>query len=138
MPIFPDYDSFAAAWPGYEGEFADKMNAMPKYVVSSTLESAAWNNTTVLHGDVIEEVGKLKAQYTGDIVVHGSPQLTQTLIEHELVDELRLMVYPVIVGAGKRLFAETSATRRLQLVKTRTVGDGVHILVYQPASRAIT
>ena len=86
-------------------------------------------------GDVIEEVGKLKAQYDGDIVVHGSPQLAQTSIEHELVDELRLMVYPVIVGAGKRLFAETSTTKRLQLVEAKTVGDGIHILAYQPANR---
>jgi dihydrofolate reductase len=124
------YDAFAAVWPQVEGAFADRFNTMPKYVVSSTLEDPEWNNTTVLHGDVIEEVGKLKAQYTGDIVVHGSPQLAQTLIEHELVDELRLMVYPVIVGAGKRLFAETSGTKRLELVETKTVGDGVHILVY--------
>ncbi len=88
----------------------------------------------MLRGDVLEEVGKLKAQYDGDIVVHGSPQLAQTLIEHELVDELRLMVYPVIVGAGKRLFAETTGTKRLQLVEAKTVGDGIHILVYQPAN----
>ena len=127
------YDGFAPVWPLVEGAFADKFNAMPKYVVSSTLEDPEWNNTTVLRGDVIEEVGKLKAQYEGDIVVHGSPQLAQTLIEHELVDELRLMVYPVIVGAGKRLFTETTSARRLQLVEARTVGDGVHILVYRPA-----
>jgi dihydrofolate reductase len=100
--------------------------------VSSTLGDPEWNNTTVLRGDVVEEVGKLKAQYDGDIVVHGGPQLAQTLIEHDLVDELRLMVYPIVVGAGKRLFAETSGTKRLQLVSAKTVGDGVHILVYQP------
>ncbi len=127
------YDGFAPVWPQVEGEFADKFNTMPKYVVSSTLTDPEWNNTTVLRGDVIEEVGKLKAQYDGDIVVHGSPQLAQTLIEHELVDELRLMVYPVIVGAGKRLFAETSGPKRLQLVEAKTVGDGIHILVYRPA-----
>jgi dihydrofolate reductase len=130
------YDGFAPVWPLVEGAFADKFNTMPKYVVSSTLEDPKWNNTTVLRGDVLEEVGKLKAQYDGDIVVHGSPQLAQTLIEHELVDELRLMVYPVVVGAGKRLFAETSGTKRLQLVETKTVGDGIHILVYRPADRA--
>ena len=130
------YDGFAPVWPHVEGAFAEKFNTMPKYVVSSTLEDPEWNNTTVLRGDVIEEVGKLRAQYDGDIVVHGSPQLAQTLIEHELVDELRLMVYPVIVGAGKRLFAATSGTKRLQLVKAKTVGDGIHILVYQPADPA--
>jgi dihydrofolate reductase len=131
------YDAFASVWPHVEGAFADRFNTMPKYVVSSTLEHPEWNNTTVLHGDVIDEVGTLKAQYMGDIVVHGSPQLAQTLIEHELVDELRLMVYPVIVGAGKRLFTETSSTKRLQLVEAKTVGDGVHILVYKPADRAV-
>jgi dihydrofolate reductase len=130
------YDGFAPVWPLVEGAFADKFNTMPKYVVSSTLEDPAWNNTTVLRGDVLEEVGKLKAQYDGDIVVHGSPQLAQTLIEHELVDELRLMVYPIVVGAGKRLFAETSGTKRLQLVEAKTVGDGIHVLTYQPADRA--
>ena len=104
------YDGFAALWPQVEGAFADKFNTMPKYVVFSTLEDPEWDNTRVLRGDVIAEVGKLKAQYDGDIVVHGSPQLAQTLIEHDLVDELRLMVYPIIVGAGKRLFAQP-ATR---------------------------
>ena len=132
------YDGFAPVWPQVEGAFADKFNTMPKYVVSSTLRDPEWNNKTVLRGNVIEEVVKLKGQYDGDIVVHGSPQLAQTLIEHELVDELRLMVYPIIVGMGKRLFAETSATKRLQLVETKTVGDGIHILVYQPANRATT
>jgi dihydrofolate reductase len=129
------YDGFAPVWPHVEGEFADKFNTMPKYVVSSTLEDPEWNNTTVLTGDVVDDVTKLKGQYGGDIVVHGSPQLAQTLIEHELVDELRLMVYPVIVGAGKRLFAETSDTKRLELVETKTVGDGIHILVYRPKRR---
>jgi dihydrofolate reductase len=127
------YDAFAEVWPHVEGEFADKFNTMPKYVVSSTLRDPEWSNTTVLDGDVVEEVTKLKGQYGGDIVVHGSPQLAQTLIEHDLVDELRLMVYPVIVGAGKRLFAETSGTKRLQLTEAKTFGDGIHILVYRPA-----
>jgi dihydrofolate reductase len=104
---------------------------MPKYVISSTLEDPEWNNTTVLRGDVVEEVTKLKEKYKGDIVVHGSAQLAQTLIEHDLVDALHLQVYPVIVGAGKRLFAETSATRPLRLAEARTVGDGIHILIYE-------
>jgi dihydrofolate reductase len=125
------YDGFAAAWPRYEGEFADKFNSMPKYVISSTLEDPEWNNTTVLRGDVVEEVTKLKEKYEGDIVVHGSPQLAQTLIEHDLVDAIHLQVYPVIVGAGKRLFADTSVTKRLRLAEAKTVGDGIHILIYE-------
>ena len=125
------YDGFAPVWPHFEGEFADKFNSMPKYVISSTLENPEWNNTTVLRGDVVDEVTKLKQRYEGDIVVHGSPQLAQTLIEHDLVDALHLQVYPVIVGAGKRLFAETSATKRLRLTEAKTVGDGVHILIYE-------
>jgi dihydrofolate reductase len=125
------YDGFAPVWPHFEGEFADKFNSMPKYVVSSTLENPTWNNTTVLRGDAVEEVTKLKQSYDGDVVVHGSPQLAQTLFEHDLVDALHLQVYPVIVGAGKRLFAETSATKRLRLAEARTVGDGVHILMYE-------
>jgi dihydrofolate reductase len=129
------YDQFAPVWPHLEGEFAEKFNTMPKYVVSSTLENPEWNNTTVLHGDVTEEVGRLKQRYERDIVVHGSPQLAQTLIEHDLVDELRLMVYPVIVGAGKRLFATTSRKQNLRLVETKTFGDGIHVLVYRPADR---
>jgi dihydrofolate reductase len=127
------YEGFAPVWPQFEGEFADKFNSMPKYVVSSTLEHPEWNNTTVLHGDLVDEVTKLKQRYDGDIVVHGSPQLAQTLIEHDLVDALHLQVYPVIVGAGKRLFGETSATKRLRLTQAKTVGDGVHILTYERA-----
>ena len=126
------YDTFASVWPHVEGEFADKFNTMPKYVVSSTLENPEWNNTRVFRGDVVEAVAKLKEQYDRDIVVHGSPQLTQTLIEHDLVDELRLMVYPVIVGAGKRLFAETTQKKNLRLVETKTFDDGIHVLVYRP------
>jgi dihydrofolate reductase len=128
------YDGFAPVWPHYQGEVADKFNTMPKYVISSTLEDPEWNNTTVLRGDVVDEVTTLKRQHDGDIVVHGSPQLAQTLIEHDLVDALHLQVYPVIVGAGKRLFTETSNTKRLQLVEARTVGDGIHILIYQRAA----
>jgi dihydrofolate reductase len=126
------YDGFAPVWPHVEGEFGDKFNTMPKYVVSSTLENPQWNNTTVLRGDVVEEVRKLKRQYQRDIVVHGSPQLARTLIEHDLVDALHLMVYPVIVGAGKRLFTETTAKKNLRLVETKTFKDGITVLIYQP------
>jgi dihydrofolate reductase len=126
------YEGFAAAWPSREGEFADKFNSMPKYVVSSTLEEAEWNNTTVLKGDVANEVSKLRQGVDGDVVVHGSAQLVQTLVEHDLVDELRLMVFPVLLGTGKRLFGETSDKKRLRLRDSKTVGDGIAILVYQP------
>jgi dihydrofolate reductase len=127
------YEGFAAAWPSRDGEFADKFNTMPKYVVSSTLEEPEWNNSTVLKGDVAEEVAKLRQEQDGDIVVHGSPRLVQTLIEHDLVDELRLMVFPVVLGSGKRLFGETSDKKPLRLVDSKIVGDGVAILVYEPA-----
>ena len=127
------YEGFAAAWPNRDGEFADKLNSMPKYVVSSTLEDPEWNNSTVLKGDVVEEVSKLKQEQGGNIVVHGSPQLAQTLIEHDLVDEYRLMVFPVVLGSGKRPFGETSDKKSLRLVDSKVVGDGVAILVYQPA-----
>jgi dihydrofolate reductase len=126
------YEGFAAAWPTRDGEFADKFNTMPKYVVSSTLEDPEWNNTTVLKGDVAEEVAKLKQDQAGDIVVHGSPRLVQALIEHDLVDEFRLMVFPVVLGSGKRLFDETSDKKPLRLVDSKVVGDGVVILVYAP------
>ena len=129
------YEGFAAAWPSREGEFADKFNTMPKYVVSSTLTDPAWNNSTVLRGDVAEEVAKLKETQDGDIVVHGSPQLVQTLVEHDLVDELRLMVFPIVLGSGKRLFGETSDKKALRLVDSKVVGDGVAILTYEPASK---
>jgi dihydrofolate reductase len=128
------FEGFAAAWPSRDGEFADKFNSMPKYVVSSTLENPEWNNSTVLGGDLAEEVAKLKQQHDGDIVVHGSAQLVQSLLEDDLVDELRLMVYPVVLGSGKRLFGETSDKKPLRLVESRTVGDGVDILIYQPAA----
>ena len=128
------YDGFAPVWPQVEGEFADKFNSMPKYVVSQTLEDPEWNNTTVVRGDVIEAVDKIKQRHAGDIVVHGSPQLAQTLIEHDLVDALHLQVYPVIVGAGKRLFGETSGTIALRLAQAKTVGDGIQILVYERAA----
>ena len=127
------YEGFAAAWPSREGEFADKFNTMPKYVVSSTLENPEWSNSTVLEGDVAEAVAKVKREQEGDIVVHGSAQLVQTLVENDLVDEFRLMVYPVVLGTGKRLFGETRDKKPLRLVDSKIVGDGVAILVYQPA-----
>jgi dihydrofolate reductase len=126
------YEGFAEAWPSRDGEFADKFNNMPKYVVSSTLENPEWTNSTVLEGDLAKEVSKLRESRGGDIVVHGSPQLVQGLLEHDLVDELRLMVFPVVLGAGKRLFGETSDKRPLRLTRSQTVGDGVTILVYEP------
>ena len=125
------YDAFAAVWPHVEGEFADKFNTMPKYVVSSTLESPEWTNTTVLAGDLAEEVAKVRDAHEGNVVVHGSPQLVQGLLERDLVDELRLMVFPVVLGTGKRLFGETSDKKPLRLASSQTVGDGVSILVYE-------
>jgi dihydrofolate reductase len=127
------YEGFAAAWPSREGEFADKFNTMPKYVVSSTLGEPEWTNTTVLRGDVAEEVTKLKQETEGDLVVHGSNQLVQALLEHDLVDELRLMIFPVVLGSGKRLWGETSERKTLRLRDSKTVGDGVLIVVYEPA-----
>jgi dihydrofolate reductase len=127
------YEGFAEAWPSRGGEFADKFNSMPKYVVSSTLENPEWNNSTVLKGDVTEEVSKLRQEQDGDIVVHGSAQLAQTLVEHDLVDELRLMVFPVVLGSGKRLFGDVSDKKPLRLADSKTVGDGVAILVYERA-----
>jgi dihydrofolate reductase len=127
------YEGFAAAWPSMEGEFADKFNSMPKYVVSSTLADPQWNNSTVLAGDAVEEVSKLRQSSDGDIVVHGSAQLAQALLEHDLVDELRLMVFPVVLGSGKRLFGQSSAKKRLRLADSKIVGDGVAILIYEQA-----
>ena len=130
------YEGFAEAWPSREGEFADKFNTMPKYVVSSTLKEPEWNNSTVLKGDVAEEVAKLRQEQDGEIVVHGSPQLVQALIEHDLVDEFRLMVFPVVLGSGKRLFGETTDKKPLRLVDSKVVGDGVAILIYEPGKEA--
>jgi dihydrofolate reductase len=129
------YEGFAAAWPSRDGEFADRFNSMPKYVVSSTLQEPGWNNSTVLKGDVVQEVSKLRQEQDGNIVVHGSAQLVQTLLEHDLVDELRLMVFPVVLGAGKRLFGDTSDKKRLRLTDSKRVGDGVDILIYEPAGK---
>ncbi|MDQ3924106.1 MAG: dihydrofolate reductase family protein [Actinomycetota bacterium] len=127
------YEGFAAAWPSMEGEFAEKFNSMPKYVVSSTLEEPEWNNSTVLEGDVVEEVSKLRREFDGDIVVHGSAMLVHTLLEHDLVDELRLMVFPVVLGTGKRLFGSTSDKKHLRLADSKMVGEGIAILIYELA-----
>jgi dihydrofolate reductase len=125
------YEGFAEAWPKRDGEFADKFNSMPKYVVSSTLEDPEWTNSTVVGADLRESVAELKNKHDGDIVVHGSATLVQALLENDLVDEVRLMVYPVVLGDGKRVFAETSDKRRLKLADSKVVGDGVVILVYE-------
>lgn len=124
------YEGFAEAWPGREGEFADRFNTMPKYVVSSTLTDPAWTNSHAVGGDLVEAVTKLKGEIAGDIVVHGSATLAQGLLENDLVDELRLMMFPVVLGSGRRLFAAGSK-KRLKLVESRAVGDGVLILIYQ-------
>jgi dihydrofolate reductase len=126
------YEGFAEAWPSRDGEFADKFNAMPKYVISSTLKDPAWTNSHVLGGGLVEEVTKLKGEVGGDIVVHGSASLAQGLLENDLVDELRLMVFPVVLGSGKRLFGAGSK-KRLELAESRAVGDGVLILIYRRA-----
>ncbi len=127
------YEGFAEAWPPRKGEFADKFNNMPKYVVSSTMREPEWNNSTVLTGDLTAEVSKLRQEVDGDIVVHGSAQLAQALAERDLVDEWRLMVFPVLLGGGKRLFGESGEKRTLRLVDSKPVGpDGVVILTYEP------
>jgi len=127
------YEGFAAAWPKMEDEagFAEKMNTMPKYVVSSTLERADWQNTTVLSGDPADSVATLKQEVDGVILVAGSAGLVQALIEADLVDELRLMVFPVLLGQGKRLFPEGDAKHRLQLAEAKTVGDGIVLTRYE-------
>jgi dihydrofolate reductase len=124
------YESFAGAWPQRDGEFADKFNTMPKYVVSSTLTDPQWTNSHVLGGDLLEEITKLKGEVGGDIVVHGSASLAQGLLESDLVDELRLMVFPVVLGSGKRLF-DSGSKKRMRLTGSKTVGDGVLILTYE-------
>jgi dihydrofolate reductase len=122
---------FASRWLSRSGEFADRLNSLPKYVVSSTLEEPKWNNATVLKGDVADKVSKLKQQLDGDILVYASYQLGRTLIERDLADELRLVVFPVVLGAGERLFGETSDKKSLRLLDTRTVGNGLAFLTYQ-------
>jgi dihydrofolate reductase len=128
------YEGFAEAWPSRTGDFADKFNGMRKYVVSSTIGEPEWNNTTVIRENVPEEVSKLREADGGDILVNGSAQLVRTLLEHDLVDEYRLMVFPVVLGKGKRLFTDTDGAKPLQLADSRPVGpDGVVILTYRPA-----
>ena len=126
------YEGFAGAWPSRDGAFADKFNSMPKYVVSSTLKTTDWNNSTILNGDVTEEVRKLKEKLKGNIVVHGSAQLVQALVANDLIDELRLMVFPVILGSGKSLFGQMDEKKSMKLISSQTVGDGVQILIYDP------
>jgi dihydrofolate reductase len=128
------YESFAGAWPSREGEFADKFNSMPKYVVSSTLENPEWNNTTVLRGNAAEEAAKLKEEIDGIVQVPGSLRLVQELMDNDLVDELHLMVFPVVLGTGRRLFGETSEKSDWRLTEARPVGpDGVLVLIYERA-----
>ena len=126
------YEFFAARWPFRSGQWADRLNRLPKYVVSAALQDPVWNNTTVLTGDVVDAVSALSRKVNGDIVVYASFQLVHTLTEHDLVDELRLMIYPFVLGAGERLFGENGSQRRMRLVATRTVGDGLAFLTYQP------
>jgi dihydrofolate reductase len=130
------FEFLAARWPSRTGALADRMNGMPKYVVSSTIEDPEWNNSTVLRGDVVDEALRLKRERDGDIVIAGSIQLVRTLIEHNMVDQLRLMVYPVVLGAGERLFAGTSDSKPMRLVSTRTVDNDLVYLIYEPVRDA--
>jgi len=125
------YEWLAARWPSRSGELADRLNNLPKYVVSATLEHPAWNNSTVLKGDVVNEVSKLKQELSGEIVVPASFQLVHTLMEHDLVDELRLKIFPVVLGAGERLFGETSDKKPMRLLNARTIGNGIAYLTYE-------
>jgi dihydrofolate reductase len=129
------YESFAGAWPKREGEFADKFNSMPKFVVSTTLKDPEWNNTTVLDsGNATGQVRKLKEEFEGELQVPGSHRLVQELIESDLVDQINLMVFPVILGTGKKVFEEKSERRNLRLKESRVVGDGVVVLIYERAA----
>jgi dihydrofolate reductase len=130
------YGFLAARWPSRAGELADRLNSLPKYVVSSTLEDPDWNNSTLLKGDLVNEVSRLKQELNGEINVPASFQLARALIEHDLVDELRLRVYPVVLGAGERLFGETRDKKPMRLVDAQTVGDGVAMLTYEPVRNA--
>ncbi|MEP7024901.1 MAG: dihydrofolate reductase family protein [Actinomycetota bacterium] len=130
------YEWLAARWPSRSGGLADRLNGLPKYVASATLEDPAWNNSTVLPGDVLDEVSKLRQELNGEIVVPGSFQLVHTLLEHDLVDELRLKVFPVALGTGERLFGETSAQKPLRLLDAQAVEGGIAYLTYQPVRDA--
>jgi dihydrofolate reductase len=130
------YEFLAARWPSRTGALADRLNSKPKYVVSSTLQAPAWNNTTVLKGDAVSKASKLKQQVTGDIIVAGSFQLLHSLLDHDLVDELRLMIYPVVLGIGKRLFGETTEKKPMRLVGTKTVASDLVLLTYEPVRKA--
>jgi dihydrofolate reductase len=123
---------FATRWLSRVGEWADRLNSLPKYVVSTTLEHPRWSNSTVLNGDVVNEVSRLKQELEGDIVIYASYQLGRTLVDRDLVDELRLVVFPVVLGAGERLFNQTSDTKPLRLINTRTIGENLALLTYQP------
>jgi dihydrofolate reductase len=124
---------FATRWQSRSGEWADKLNSMPKYVVSATLTDPRWSNSTVLKGDVVSEVTQLKQDVDGEILVYASYQLVHSLMEHDLVDELRLVIFPVLLGAGERLFGQTSDKRPLRLVQVKTIGDGLTLVIYQVA-----
>ena len=127
------YEGFAEAWPSRTGGFADKFNSMPKYVVSSTLRDPEWSNSTVIGGDLASAVERLRNEHANDVAVHGSIQLAQGLLEQGLVDKLHLMVFPVVLGSGKRLFGEAGDKEAWRLTDSRSVGDGVQILVYERA-----
>jgi len=127
---------FAPRWASRTGEWADRLNSLPKYVVSATIDEAKWTNSTVLKGDVVTEVSKLKQEISGEIVVNGSGQLVPTLLEHDLADELRLIIYPFVVGAGPRPFGEISDTKAMRLVRAQTIGDTLVYLTYQRAADA--
>jgi dihydrofolate reductase len=130
------YEFFAARWPSREGALADSLNSMPKYVVSSTLQDPKWTNSTVLAGDAVNAVGRLKQELDGDIVVYASFQLGRTLMEHDLVDEVRLLIYPVVLGAGELLFGQASGKQPMRLLSTRTVGESLALLTYEIARDA--
>jgi len=125
------YESFAGAWPEREGDFADKFNTMPKFLVSSTITEPDWNNTTVLEGDVVEAARKLREEFDGIIQVPGSRQLVQDLVENDLVDQINLMIFPVVLGTGKRVFGEYSDKKTMRLADSKTVGEGIVVLVYE-------
>jgi len=130
------YEFFGARWRPRSGELADRLNSMPKYVVSSTLEDPEWNNTTVLKGDLVTEVSNLKQELDGEIIVPASYQLARALLEHDLVDEVRLVVFPVVLGSGERLFGETSGKKSMRLVSVNTIGDGLAFVTYEVARDA--